>query len=219
MKFLGIPNPPGVSLIDQFGPSTDAVKKPGFLCAPTNKLDEDSTAPTHPEHLSGYPIRNPGTHVFPTHIQVVDQFNASGLFVNAQKQAYLLVPSVKRLTGPTPVPTPGAFMTDHFECYKIAVTSGTPKFVAVPGVTLEDQFGSMTVMVKKPQFLCNPVDKNGEDATAPTHPEHLLCYAIKQTDAVRFVKVTSLFVNNQFGPETLDAKKPALLCVPALTTP
>ncbi len=36
-------------------------------------------------------------------------------------------------------------VTDHFECYKIAVTSGTPKFVAVPGVTLQDQFGSMTV--------------------------------------------------------------------------
>ena len=73
--------------------------------------------------------------------------------------------------------------------------------------------------MKKPEFLCNPVDKNGEDPTAPTHLDHLMCYLAKQTDAVKFAKLTGIFVNNQFGPEMLDAKKPALLCVPALTTP
>ena len=217
VRFLGIANPPGVSLVDEFGPSTDAVKKAGVLCAPTNKLGEDPTAPTHPEHLTGYQIKPAVKPVLPTNIKVVDQFNESGLFVNAKKQAHLLVPTAKNLSA-TP-PTPTAFVTDHFECYKIAVTSGTPKFVAVPGVTLQDQFGSMTVTVKKPAFLCNPVDKNGEYPTAPTHQEHLLCYAIKQTDPAKFTKRTGIFVNNQFGPETLDAKKPALLCVPALTTP
>lgn len=205
MKFPGIANPPGVSLVDQFGSSTDAVKKPGFLCAPTNKLGEDPTAPTHPEHLTGYPIKNLVKPVFPMNIKVVDQFNVSGLFVNAKKQAHLFVPTAKNLSA-TP-PPPAAFVTDHFECYKTAVTSGTPKFVAGPGVTLADQFGSMTVTVKKPAFLCNPVDKNGEDATAPTHPEHLLCYAIKQTDAVKFVKRKGIFINNQFLPETLDTKE------------
>jgi hypothetical protein len=129
------------------------------------------------------------------------------------------VPSVKSLTGPTPVPTPAAFVTDHFQCYKVAVTSGTPKFVAVPGVTLQDQFGSMTVDVKKSAYLCIPVDKNGEDPTAPSHVSDLMCYKVKQTDTVKFAKLVGLFVNNQFGPEEVDAKKPALLCVPALTTP
>lgn len=217
VKFPGIPNPPGVSLVDQFGASTDAVKKPGFLCAPTDKLDEDPTAPTHPDHLTAYPIKNLVKPVFPSHITVTDQFNANGLSVDAKKQTYLLVPTAKNLSA-TP-PTPAAFTTDHFECYKIAVTSGTPKFVALPGVTLDDQFGPMTVTVKKPAFLCNPADKNGEDPAAPTHPNHLMCYQVKQTDAVKFAKITGVFVNNQFGPETLDVKKPALLCVPALTTP
>jgi hypothetical protein len=219
VKFPGIANPPGVSLVDQFGPSTVAVKKPNFLCAPTDKLGEDPTAPTHPEHLLSFQIKNTVKTTFPTNLKVVDQFNASGLFVNAKKQAYLFVPSVKSLTGPTPVPTPGAFVTDHFECYKVAVTSGTPKFIAVPGVTLQDQFGSMTVTVKKPAYLCTPVDKNGEDPTAPNHVSHLMCYQVKQTDLVKFVKVTGLFVNNQFGPEEVDAKKPSLLCVPALKNP
>lgn len=217
VKFAGISIPPVVTLVDQFGSSTVQVKKPNFLCAPTNKLSGDPTAPTHPEHLTGYPIKNLVKPVFRTKIKVVDQFNVSGLFVDARKQVHLFVPTAKNLSA-TP-PTPAAFVTDHFECYKSTVTSGTPKFVAVPGVTLQDQFGSMTVTVKKPTFLCNPVDKNGEDPTAPTRPNHLICYQIKQTDPVKFAKRTELFVNNQFGPEALDAKKPALLCVPALTTP
>jgi hypothetical protein len=82
---------------------------------------------------------------------------------------------------------------------------------------LGDQFGTMTVDVKKPMYLCNPVNKNGEDPTAPNHSDHLLCYKAKQVDAVKFVKLVGVFVNNQFGSETLDVKKPALLCVPATT--
>lgn len=75
----------------------------------------------------------------------------------------------------------------------------------------------MTIEVKKPKFLCNPVNKNGEDASAPTHLSHLMCYQVKQTSLPKFVKLVGIFVNNQFGPETLDVKKPAQLCVPATT--
>jgi hypothetical protein len=217
VKFAGILNPPGISLVDQFGSEQVEVKKPKFLCAPTDKNGEDPTAPAHPEHLKAYQIKYPVKAVLPTNIKVVDQFNPGGLFVDAKKASHLLVPSVKSLTGPTPVPTPGAFVTDHFECYKIAISKNTPKFIPVLGVALGDQFGTMTVDVKKAQFLCNPVDKNGEDPTAPAHVAHLMCYQAKQVDAVKFVKLVGVFVNNQFGSETLDVKKPAQLCVPATT--
>ncbi len=219
VKFPGILNPPGISLVDQFGSAQVAVKKPKFLCAPTDKNGEDPSAPTDPEHLKMYQIKNPLKPVLPTNIKVVDQFNPTGLFVNAKKSAYMLVPAVKSLTGPTPVPTPGAFVTDHFECYKIGITKNTPKFVPQLGVSLGDQFGAMTVDVKKPAFLCNPVDKEGEDPTAPTHIDHLFCYKAKQVDAVKFVKIVGVFVNDQFGSETLDVKKPTMLCVPALENP
>jgi len=129
------------------------------------------------------------------------------------------VPSAKSLTGPTPVPTPAAFVTDHFQCYKVSVTPKTPKFVPPPSVSLVDQFGPMTVTVKKPMHLCSPVDKQGEDPTAPTHADHLVCYGVKQTDLVKFAKISGVFVHNQFGSETLDAKKPAVLCLPALVFP
>ena len=214
LKFLGIPS---ISLADQFGPALVTVKKPQFLCAPTNTLNEDPTAPADPEHLTAYQIKQLSSAPFPSRIKVTDQFNGTGLFVDVKKPAALLVPTAQSLVSPPPLPA--AFVTDHFECYKIRTSAGTQKFVAVPGVTLGDQFGSITAYVKKPAFLCNPVNKNGEDPTAPTHPNRLMCYQIKQTDAVKFAKRTGIFVNNQFGPETLDAKTPALLCVPALTTP
>ncbi len=219
VKFTGIPNPPGVSLVDAFAPETVEVKKPKFLCAPTDKNGEDPTAPAHPEHLVGYQVKWPAKPSLPTNLKVTDQFNPTALFVDAKKASHLMVPSSKSLSGPTPVPTPGAFVTDHFQCYKVSVSKNTPKFNPVLGVALGDQFGTMTVDVKKPAYLCLPVDKNGEDPTAPTDAGNLMCYKVKQTDLVKFAKLTGIFVNNQFGPETLDAKKPAQLCLPALRTP
>lgn len=207
----------GDGLVDEFGPSTVAVKKPKYLCAPTNKLGEDPTAPTHPEHFEGYQIKPVAPFAPRRNLLVFDQFNTTGLRVDAKRPARLLVPSLEVPGGPTP-PTPAVFMTDHFQCYAVSVTAHTAKFAPVTGVTLDDQFGAMTVEVRKPKFLCAPVDKNGEDATAPQHVGHLMCYQVKQVDAVKFAKRVGLFLNNQFGPEQLDATKPSLLCVPSTET-
>jgi len=72
--------------------------------------------------------------------------------------------------------------------------------------------------VKKPRYLCNPVNKNNEGIHNSV--SHLMCYQIKQVKGdPKFVKVVGVFVNNQFGPEQLDVKAPAELCVPALKSP
>jgi hypothetical protein len=217
IKFLEIQFPPGLLLTDQFGASTVAVKKPRFLCAPTDKNNENPGAELHSEHLQGYQIKSLFKPGFPTNITVIDQLNPAGLRVDAKKQSHLLVPTVKSLTGPAPVPTPGTFAVDHFECYKVRVASKTPKFVPVLALPVTDQFGTMTVDVKKPKFLCNPVDKSGEGITDPV--THLMCYQVKQVDAMKFAKIKGVYVNNQFGPEQLDVKKPSELCIPALTNP
>ena len=207
----------GVSLVDFYGPSTVSVTKRRVLCPPTNKNGEDPTAPLHAEHLEGYAIKPVVKQTYPTGRQVIDQFNPTGLLVDVKKPSHLLVPSVKD-PSVTP-PTPAAFVVDHFECYQIKGTTGAPKFV-VQTATIVDQLAQpLTVQVKKPRFLCNPVDKNGEDPTAPTDSGHLLCYQIKATSLPKYVKVTGLHINNQFGPETLDAAKPMELCVPATTNP
>jgi hypothetical protein len=135
--------------------------------------------------------------------------------VDAKKQSHLLVPTVKDRV--TPPPLPGAFTVDHFQCYKAKASKGAPKFVPVLNVEIEDQFGIMHVDVKKPTYLCNPVDKNGEGIHDSV--THLMCYQVKQVKTEpKFQKVLGVFVNNQFGPEQLDVKKPSELCVPALKT-
>jgi hypothetical protein len=216
VPFPGIPNPPGVSLIDQFGSSTVEVRKSIALCAPTNKLGEDPTAPAHSEHLKGYQIKRAKV-ALPTDLTVIDQFNPGGLHLDAKKPTQLLVPTVKSLSGSPPLPP--SFETDHFQCYKVAATKGAAKFVPVENVTIQDQFGSLEVTVKKPRAICNPVDKNAEDPSAPSHLAHLLCYQVKQTGPSRFGKRTGVYVRDQFGPERIDLTALTELCVPALKTP
>jgi hypothetical protein len=152
----------------------------------------------------------------PNLMKIVDQFNPTGLFVKAKDPSHLLVPSTKSLS--TTPPTPAAFVTDHFECYRVAVPGGHPHFVPVTNVIVQDQFGTMHVDVKKPTYLCAPVDKNGEDPSAPSHAAHLMCYRAAQISVPPFANVVGVSVNNQFGPETSTVKKPGELCVPASKT-
>lgn len=214
--FSPIPNPPGVALVDAFSTATAEVRKTVALCAPTNKLGEDPTAPLHPEHLKAYQMKR-ATPQFPFFPTVVDQFNPSGLHLQAQKPAQLLVPSAKSLGAPPPLPP--SFETDHFACYKVKVQKGAPKFVPVAGVTLEDQFGSLVVTVKKPTVICNPADKNGEDPGAPSHLARLMCYKVKRTGSATFAKRTGVHTRDQFGPERLDLTTLSELCVPAVFAP
>jgi hypothetical protein len=205
----------GVSLRDSFGAATVEVKRPRLFCLPTNKNGEDPSAPSHPDHLEDYLIK-PAVRFTPRLGQrVSDQFGT--LILDLKKSLALQVPTAKSATATPPPPSSTAL--DHFQCYKAKTPKGAAKFVAIPGVTIEDQFGTMTVTVKKPRRLCLPVDKNDESPSAENHPGHLMCYQIKQTSSPRFAGVAGLYTNDQFGPERLDARKPFELCVPALRPP
>jgi hypothetical protein len=214
-KFPGISNPPGVSLVDQFGSSTAAVAKPTRFCAPTDKNEEDPTAPSHPEHLRGYRVKPSVKPLLPGNVLVSNQFGSYR--VTLKSVTSLLVPTAKSLVPPAPA-APVSPATDHFQCYKIAVAKNSPKFFPVANVALQDQFGPLTVTVKKPTLLCAPVDKNGETPGAETHSGHLVCYSIKVTGP-KFARVNGALITNQFGSETLDVKKPTELCVPSAKTP
>lgn len=94
---------------------------------------------------------------------------------------------------------------DHFKCYKIKKDN----VLFPPNASLTDQFGTEVVEIKKGFLWCNPVSKNGGPITAPA--DHLFCYKIKGANPVSF---PHLATTNQFGAQTLFAKKPFLLCVP-----
>jgi hypothetical protein len=211
VKFPGIPIPPGVFLEDQFRQSVVAVKKPTRLCNPTQKNAEPP--PANPdEHLKAYQVKPAVKFVKVLNQSVTDQFGTRR--VDVLKPIELMLPTAKELGGPPPPPL-AAPVTRHFQCYKVKDLKFPAKFQPIQ-VLIEDQFGTLALELKKPVKLCAPADKYGEDPSAPDAPEHLFCYKVKDLKLPKFVAVSGLSVNNQFGPERLDAKKPMELCVPAL---
>jgi hypothetical protein len=198
---------PGVTVQDQFGSSTVTLTKRLRLCAPTNKNGEDPTAVTDEEHLNSYDDKHNRPKVL--NREVTNQFGTLRLDVG--RPAFLFVPAAKSLTTTPPAaltpPTP-----DHFQCYRVKRARSGPRFTKITGVSGADQFGSYTVDLLQPRYLCAPANKNGEDPTAPTHPEHLLCY---KTRTQRFTQRT-VSTTDQFGSRSDLLIRRIELCVPSL---
>jgi len=200
-----------VSVQDQFGTSPAvSLSKPNRLCAPTNKRNEDPTAPTHPDHLKAWQDKHNTVRV--VNQTVVNQFGT--LVLDVTKASFLLVPASKSLTG-NPPPLTGPTV-DHFQCYKVKRSRGAAKFSKVAGVTGVDQFGSYSVDLLQPRWLCAPASKAGEDPTAPTDAQHLLCY--KTRNSAPFSRRT-VFATDQFGSGPMDLIRRIELCVPSLKNP
>ncbi len=203
---------PGVSLVDQFGPSTVNVDRPNKLCAPADKNDEQPEAPNDPDHLTAFRIRNPA--IKRLNQVVVNQFGT--ITLDVIKTDFLFVPTAKSLVAPAPAP-PVDPAVDHFQCYKVRRSKGAPPFQKILGVKVDDQFGTGTVDLLKPAQLCAPVNKNNEDPTAPQHPDHLLCYKVKGRAPFSTKQV---WLGNQFGPfNGLILTRRQGFCVPSLKNP
>ena len=78
-----------------------------------------------------------------------------------------------------------------------------------------DRFGVRVVTVMKPRRLCAPAD-DGSAPGAESHPNHLLCYQIKEYSLPKFSRVPAIHTHPHFGAEIVDAKTPNELCVPSL---
>jgi len=159
------------------------------------------------QHLTGYNAKVSTTFFRRQRQSIQNQFGT--ILLDVTRPDILLVP-----TGKNGVPLPPDTI-DHFQCYKVKRSRGTPKFVPLT-VSVADQFESITLTLKKPQLLCAPTNKNGEDPTAPFHPDHLLCYKAKS--ATKFGQIT-VSLDNQFGPDQGLLIHRRELCVPSLKNP
>jgi len=210
-----------VTLTDQF--ESDVlfeVKKPKEIYNPADKNGEGIFDPD--THLVGYQlkrIKGEPKHEKITGILVENQFGT--IFVDTKKPDRLLVPRLNNLDTPIhDIEVPAVFTIDHFKCYKVKVTEGTPEFEPIQ-VTLADQFEDKLFDVKQPKRLCNPVEKRvgGEVTEIKNFDNHLMCYKVKRAeDEPKHEKVKAIHINNQFGPLQLDTKKEAELCVPSTKT-
>jgi hypothetical protein len=166
------------------------------------------------------PIKGATKHVPQKNVRVLNQFGE--LFVDTIKPELLLVPSAKEADPSQPPPEApdlSSLIVDHYKCYKVKVSKGTPKFVPLQ-VSVEDQFLTAPKLldVKKPMHLCTPVDKNTEVRKNPS--AHLMCYKVKPAKGQpKHTPVVGIRVNNQFGLETLNTKKEDELCVPSAKNP
>ncbi|MEO6028041.1 MAG: hypothetical protein ABIR79_14345 [Candidatus Binatia bacterium] len=200
----------GLPLDDQFGPGIVEVKKAKRICAPADKNDEDPTAPDDADHLTVYTIKQTSPRFIRRKAQVVvNQFGTQTMDV--VKPDRMLVPTVKSLNG-TPV-LPPAFGVDHFKCYRVAYAK-----LRAFGLKIHDQFGTITIDIKKPTHLCVPADKNGEGI--PDFTQYLMCYRMRI--APRFPPAqlpATIFTRNQFGADSYRVFGPRELCVPSQLNP
>jgi hypothetical protein len=152
------PDVQSLALADQFEVSSDVVTRPTEICKPSNKNNEGLLDPD--THLAFYRIRGQD----PEHIQrsAIKMTNQLGdLWVDTAVPAALLVPTAVDLNNLPPQPTNHG--VDHFKCYRVRVTSGTPRFATNTLVSASDSFSGSARLISlaKPRYLCNPVDKNG----------------------------------------------------------
>jgi hypothetical protein len=193
-----------VSLIDQFGDGTVDVRRPKRICNPANKRNEDPSAPSLPDHLVSYEIRKTGARFERVRdVRVTNQFGT--IDVDLRRPSRLLVPSAKSLTSPAP--PLGPTILDHYQCYDLGRAR-----TRVADVSVVDQFGTLSVDVKRPQSLCVAADKNGEGIQDPA--AHLLCYQVKTTPQ-RTDFHGPIFIDNQFGAGEFAFTRPTELCLPS----
>ena len=127
------------------------------------------------------------------------------------------MPSNKKLGSPATPPDNNAINVDHYKCYKVKTTAGTPRFT-VTSVTVSDQFTTPKfITLKKIKHLCTPVDKNGEGIK--NGDVHLACYQTKVgSGQPKHVRRTGVNTNGQLGSIVLGTIKESELCVPSLKT-
>jgi hypothetical protein len=193
-----------------------AVRKPRQLCTPSDKQDGNGTVDPD-THLTSYQIRSlNGAHVRQTNIQINNQLNID-MRVDTVRPDLLFVPTAKDLSAFPPAPNSNSHNVDHYKCYKVKRTSGSPKFPKGVTVQVTDQFtvSPKTLALRKPKHLCIPVDKNDEGIKNSN--ANLFCYSAKP--ATKFSKQVGLYIANQFGQLRLDAVKEGEFCIPSTRSP
>lgn len=131
------------------------------LCNPAAENGDDPGALGQPDHLVGYIIQQtipPFRRIMGQ--QVTNEFGT--ITVELVRPEVLFVPSAKSLTAPpSPLAPP---QIDHFECYRV---EGARQHAT--GIHLVDEFGTLTIDLKKPYRPCVPVDlRGGAFSTRPS---------------------------------------------------
>jgi len=168
-------------------------------------VDPTPTDPTSIEHYLSYKVKQPKGD---------DKFVKFTVFLDDKyESATYTVDKPDRLYNPIDKNEEG--LTDdisHYVGYKIKIPKGDDKFEHIKGVSVTDQFGQLTIDIKKPKLLLVPSD--------PVTVNHFKCYDIKETKHTpKFEKLTIPVNDPNFEIiQEFEVKKPKHLCVPVHKT-
>jgi hypothetical protein len=153
-KFVKQPNR---QVVNQFGEIFVDVKWPDGLLVPSAKsLSASPSPPASPaavDHFECHTVsKTRGTAKFVPQLRVLVEDQFGQLTLNVTRPTRLCAP-VNQNGG-----EPGAEThLPHLMCYAVKVSRGTPKFVKKTPVFVNNQeFGALTIDVKKPRELCVP---------------------------------------------------------------
>lgn len=206
---------PTALLADGLGSDTCTLKKEERVCPPIAPAQQPAIEQV------GYQLRCATPFVKQT-IAIQDTFGTAS--VTLSKRAGLLVPSgmidLTPLPPPPPQTVPGAppaLTVDHYLCYKAKGRTFKPLLAT----SVADQFAPGgypgAVLVKLTRF-CTPVNVDGGDPGASTHPGHLACYQMKLLGG-KFPKTYVSTNNGGFGAQVLKVTATGEACLPAYRLP
>ncbi len=163
--------------------------------------------PTVPVHFMCYELRRepppPAIEDFP----LEDQFGPS--LVKARRRWRICNPTSKNGESPN-----APFADDHYVGYLIKQTE--PRIERLKDIAVVNQFGSISVDLRKPKEMLVPSAKELASGGNPPPPsadpavDHMKCWDVK--GARTRGSVTS---KDQFGDLLVEVKKPVRLCAPA----
>ena len=190
---------------------SDLVISPGE----TVILDDPPT--TSLEHFMSYKAKIPkGTEKFEKFtVTLSDQFDTNKNYT-VEKPERLFNPVDKNEEGLTD-------KISHMVGYKIKEVKGEPKFEKITGLIVSNQFGDITLDVKKPKLILVPSAKNHDatpDVLNPVTIDHFTCYDVKETKHTpKFEKRPATAHDPNFEiTKEYEIKKPKLLCIPVEKT-
>lgn len=96
---------------------------------------------------------------------------------------------------------------DDFSCYG-AKDLKNPKFQKINGISLEDQLAMRDASVKKPVFVCLPVNRDGSGTVQTTA---ICCYKSKEP---KLGSKTDVTTDDTLGTLDIRVAKAKMLCVP-----
>ncbi len=195
---------PDVQLADQFGSGMIDLRRTRRLCAPADVGGTDPGAPSDARHLLGYNLHGRAPRFQPVkHVAITNVFGT--IDADVLRPVLLYTPTRKSLEA-DPGPPPADL--DHFQCYAVEGARQRASDLAVV-----DQFGNLSVDVKKPLWLCAPADKNGGGIVDGSRG--LMCYRVRNRRPPQFPGRDPVFVHDQFGPREVRMQRPTELCIPS----